>query len=356
MYAGVPLICIPNSNDQFYNSSIVEHLGIGIYIKMLEIEEGRDENDKNSKFEYDFKEAFNEFFSHDKYSKAADNLREKIISNYYNGHKAKDSKRRHEDDEIGSDYCGNSVSKRISRDERRNDYRHGTGDRYHKERDDNERSRSSKSERRYDSDRYDSDRPRRRTDYDDYNDRRPPRRRECPKREYDEDEPGGGSRPAWDNAKVKRHAEKIQERKLLWKGGNVALDGKSGDEKNTSDDEEFGPRLHPTSSSAGNKPEKSEKKLENKWTSMIAASAKDTNQMDKFQRLMGLKKNSDNEKAQEKSQSDDPDKEKQTPSLNAEDLEKERLRQLELQRKLDIQYEMARHTQFSRRGKGLGSF
>lgn len=53
---------------------------------------------------------------------------------------------------------------------------------------------------------------------------------------------------------------------------------------------------------------------------------------------MGLKKNSDNEKAQEKSQSDDPDKEKQTPSLNAEDLEKERLRQLELQRKLDIQY------------------
>nr|CAD2153851.1 unnamed protein product [Meloidogyne enterolobii] len=106
------------------------------------------------------------------------------------------SKRRHEDDETGSEYCGNSVSKRISRDERRNDYRHVTGDRY-KERDDNERSRSSKSERRYDSDRYDSDRPRRRTEYDDYNDRRPPRRRECPKREYDEDEPGRGSRPAW---------------------------------------------------------------------------------------------------------------------------------------------------------------
>uniref|UniRef100_A0A1I8BA64 SMAP domain-containing protein n=1 Tax=Meloidogyne hapla TaxID=6305 RepID=A0A1I8BA64_MELHA len=127
-----------------------------------------------------------------------------------------------------------------------------------------------------------------------------------------------------------------QGRKLLWKGGNNALDGKSGDEKNESDEEECGPRLHPASSSAGNKPEKSEKKLENKWTSMIAASAKDTNQMDKFQRLMGLKKNSDNEKAQEKSQSDDP--EKQTPTLNAGDLEKERLRQLELQRKLDIQY------------------
>lgn len=90
MYAGVPLICIPNLSDQFYNSSIVEHLGIGIYVKMIKIEEGRDDSDKNSKFEYDFKEAFNDFFSHDKYQKAADILREKIISNYYNGHKAKD--------------------------------------------------------------------------------------------------------------------------------------------------------------------------------------------------------------------------------------------------------------------------
>jgi hypothetical protein len=51
---------------------------------------------------------------------------------------------------------------------------------------------------------------------------------------------------------------------------------------------------------------------------------------------MGLKKNPDAEKAPEKSQFDDP--EKQSTTLNANDLEKERLRQLELQRKLDIQY------------------
>ncbi|KAF7631016.1 hypothetical protein Mgra_00008723 [Meloidogyne graminicola] len=113
------------------------------------------------------------------------------------------------------------------------------------------------------------------------------------------------------------------------------------------------PRLQSSpSSSTDKKPDRSEKKLENKWTSMIAASAKDTSQMDKFQRLMGLKKNSDTEKGVEKSNSE---AEKQVPAHDANELEKERIRQLELQRKLDIQYEMARHTQFSRRGKGLGS-
>ncbi|CAK5072107.1 unnamed protein product [Meloidogyne enterolobii] len=32
MYAGVPLICIPYAVDQFYNASLIEHLGIGIYV------------------------------------------------------------------------------------------------------------------------------------------------------------------------------------------------------------------------------------------------------------------------------------------------------------------------------------
>uniref|UniRef100_A0A1I8BBT3 glucuronosyltransferase n=1 Tax=Meloidogyne hapla TaxID=6305 RepID=A0A1I8BBT3_MELHA len=33
MYAGVPLICIPYFSDQWYNASLIEYLGIGIYVK-----------------------------------------------------------------------------------------------------------------------------------------------------------------------------------------------------------------------------------------------------------------------------------------------------------------------------------
>nr|CAD2172787.1 unnamed protein product [Meloidogyne enterolobii] len=39
IYAGVPLICIPYGVDQFYNSSLVEHLGIGKYVALIKIVE-----------------------------------------------------------------------------------------------------------------------------------------------------------------------------------------------------------------------------------------------------------------------------------------------------------------------------
>uniref|UniRef100_A0A914NA18 glucuronosyltransferase n=1 Tax=Meloidogyne incognita TaxID=6306 RepID=A0A914NA18_MELIC len=39
IYAGVPLICIPYAIEQFYNSSLVEHLGIGKYVALIKIVE-----------------------------------------------------------------------------------------------------------------------------------------------------------------------------------------------------------------------------------------------------------------------------------------------------------------------------
>ena len=39
MYAGIPSICIPLAGDQFINSSLVEHHGIGIYVNTILIDE-----------------------------------------------------------------------------------------------------------------------------------------------------------------------------------------------------------------------------------------------------------------------------------------------------------------------------
>ncbi|CAK5072135.1 unnamed protein product [Meloidogyne enterolobii] len=58
MYAGVPLICIPYGVDQFYNSSLVEHLGIGKYVALIKFVE--EEKVENPKFIFDFEKAFRE--------------------------------------------------------------------------------------------------------------------------------------------------------------------------------------------------------------------------------------------------------------------------------------------------------
>nr|CAD2204241.1 unnamed protein product [Meloidogyne enterolobii] len=77
IYAGVPLICIPTYGDQFYLSSLVEHLGIGIYIKLYK----SNENEVNSEvFGSDMESALNKMLIENNiYQKTINELRTKIL-------------------------------------------------------------------------------------------------------------------------------------------------------------------------------------------------------------------------------------------------------------------------------------
>lgn len=117
-----------------------------------------------------------------------------------------------------------------------------------------------------------------------------------------------------------KRAEEIQKRKLIWS---------KPEEKKESDINKptspVGPRASTTAT----------------WNSILAASSSDSKQLDKFKRLMGMKK-SDEEGQNEKSNIDDGQ------------IEAERKRQRELYSQLDQQYAVARSVTHLSRGQGLG--
>nr|CAD2186227.1 unnamed protein product [Meloidogyne enterolobii] len=76
IYAGVPLICIPDGGDQFYLSSLIEHLNIGIFVL------------SNQNFSEQFGNALENIIGESNinqniYHEAVNNLRTEILEDFH---------------------------------------------------------------------------------------------------------------------------------------------------------------------------------------------------------------------------------------------------------------------------------
>uniref|UniRef100_A0AAF5PPV7 Small acidic protein-like domain-containing protein n=2 Tax=Wuchereria bancrofti TaxID=6293 RepID=A0AAF5PPV7_WUCBA len=136
----------------------------------------------------------------------------------------------------------------------------------------------------------------------------------------EDSEDGSSDRPAWATKAVVKRAEEIQKRKLIWSKPEEKKDWKS----NT------------VSSLIGLRPSTT-----STWNSILAASSSDSKQLDKFKRLMGMKKS-------------DEEGQEEVPKVDDNQIEAERRRQRELYSHLDHQYAVARSFTHLSRGQGLG--
>lgn len=155
-------------------------------------------------------------------------------------------------------------------------------------------------------------------------------------RDRDETEEGSGNRPAWATKAVIKRAEEIQQRKLLW----TKHDDKKNNEAAATCSSTTSPDQLQSATSSGlatSRPSNA-----TAWSSMLAAAATDSKQIDKFKRLMGIKK------------TEEGNDEIDVNAVNQEQIEMERQRQQALYSQLDQQYAVARSTTHLSRGQGLG--
>ncbi|VIO91286.1 Uncharacterized protein BM_BM7364 [Brugia malayi] len=136
--------------------------------------------------------------------------------------------------------------------------------------------------------------------------------------EDNEDE--SSDRPAWATKAVVKRAEEIQKRKLIWSKPEEKKEWKSNTVSSLIS-------LRPSTTST--------------WNSILAASSSDSKQLDKFKRLMGMKKS-------------DEEGQEEVPKVDDNQIEAERRRQHELYSHLDHQYAVARSFTHLSRGQGLG--
>ncbi|KAL4002736.1 Small acidic family protein [Acanthocheilonema viteae] len=133
-------------------------------------------------------------------------------------------------------------------------------------------------------------------------------------------EDGSSDRPAWATKAVMKRAEEIQKRKLIWSKPEEKKELESNTVPSL-----IG--LRPSTTST--------------WNSILAASSSDSKQLDKFKRLMGMKKS-------------DGEGQEEVPKVDDNQVEAERRRQHELYSHLDHQYAVARSFTHLSRGQGLG--
>uniref|UniRef100_A0A0R3RV26 SMAP domain-containing protein n=1 Tax=Elaeophora elaphi TaxID=1147741 RepID=A0A0R3RV26_9BILA len=136
----------------------------------------------------------------------------------------------------------------------------------------------------------------------------------------EDSEDGSSDRPAWATKAVMKRAEEIQKRKLIWSKPEEKKELESDTVPSLTG-------LRPSTTST--------------WNSILAASSSDSKQLDKFKRLMGMKKS-------------DEERQEEVPTVDDNQLEAERRRQRELYSHLDHQYAVARSFTHLSRGQGLG--